>query len=149
MLKNWTHDITLAIQAKSGASLALLAWVVVVVAAALTAFVFLCVALYDWLAQQFNGVIAGLLTAGVFIAIAVIGAIAATLTCRRTRERAILARAAKAHASSWLLDPKIVGGALQAAQTLGWQRIVPVVLVVFMAAQWVRRPRQQSDKAAD
>ena len=61
------------------------------------------------------------------------------MTRRRAQERAILERAARAQAStSWLLDPKILGVAMQAGRTLGWQRIIPVVLLGFLAAQWVR-----------
>ncbi len=57
------------------------------------------------------------------------------------RERAILARAAKAHAPSWLLDPRLLATAVEAGKTIGWQRIIPVVLLGFMAAQWTRESR--------
>jgi len=70
---------------------------------------------------------------------------------RRARERAILERAARAQASSsWLLDPKILGAAMQAGRTLGWQRLVPIALLAFMAAQWAReyRDRRPEDEAS-
>jgi hypothetical protein len=44
MLKNWLHDIALAIQAKSGMNPGLLVWAAIIAGASLTAFGFLCVA---------------------------------------------------------------------------------------------------------
>ena len=111
-----------------------------------TAFVFLCVSGYDWLSPRFGSVFAGLIMAGIFVAIAIVAAIISALVRRRVRERAILERAAKAHAPSWLLDPKILGVAVEAGRSLGWQRIVPVALLGFMAAQWAREHRDASGK---
>ncbi len=150
MLKSWMHDITLAIQARSGVTPALLVWAAISAVASMTAFAFLCVAAYDWLAPQLGAMFAGLVMAGVFVLIALIGVIIFAVTRRRTRERAILERAARAQASSsWLLDPKILGAALQAGRTLGWQRLVPIALLAFMAAQWARehRGRPPEDEA--
>ena len=150
MLKSWMRDITLALRARSGATPGLFVWLAIVAAASVTAFVFLCVAGYDRLALELGNVFAGLVMAGIFVLIAVIGAIVAAMSRRRARERAILERAARAHASSaWLLDPKILGVALQAGRSLGWQRIVPIALLAFMAAQWARehRERRPEDEA--
>jgi hypothetical protein len=149
MLKNWTRDIRLAIQARTGASPALFVWATVMVLASVTAFIFLCVCLYDWLSLEFGGVVAGLMTAGTFIVIAAICAIICALARRRARERAILARAARAQApSSWLLDPKLLGTALQVGRRFGWQRIVPIALLGFMAAQWAREHREHGQDGA-
>ena len=41
MLKGWLHDITLTIQARSGASAALFVWMGIIALASLSAFVFL------------------------------------------------------------------------------------------------------------
>ena len=150
MLKSWMHDITLALQARSGVTPGLFVWLSIMAIASLTAFVFLCVAGYDRLALEFGNVFAGLVMAGIFVLIALIGAIVAAMSRRRARERAILERAARAHASSaWLLDPKILSVAMQAGRSLGWQRLVPIALLAFMAAQWVRehRERRPEDEA--
>jgi hypothetical protein len=149
MLKNWLHDVALAIQARSGLTAGFFVWLAIMLFAALTAFAFLCVAAYDWLSLQLGAVYAALVMAGIFILIALIGSLVSAISRRRARERAILERAARAHsASSWLLDPKILGVALQAGRTLGWQRIIPVALLAFLAAQWVReRGGQKSDDA--
>ena len=143
MLKNLMHDITLAIQARSGASAALFVCFGLITLALLTAFVFLCVAGYDWLALQSGSVYAGLIMAAVFVLVALIGALLSALVRRSARERAILERAARARASSsWLLDPKILGAAVEAGRSLGWQRILPLALLGLMAAQWTREHRQ-------
>jgi hypothetical protein len=149
MLKNWMRDAALAIQARSGLTASFFVWLAIMVFAALTAFAFLCVAAYDWLSLQLGPVYAALVMAGFFILIALIGALVSAMSRRRARERAILERAARAHgASSWLLDPKLLGIALQAGRTIGWQRIVPVALLAFLAAQWARdRGEQKADDA--
>jgi hypothetical protein len=146
MLKTLTRDIALSIQAKSGASGAVAVWMAVFAVALITAFVFLCVAGYDWLSMRYGPVIAGLIMAGIFVAIAVIAAVVSALVRRRVRERAILARAAKAQTPAWLLDPRLLGAAVQAGRSFGWQRIVPIALVGFMVAQWARERRDQDQR---
>jgi hypothetical protein len=141
MFKSLTREITLAIQAKSGASGAVLIWTGVIAVALLTTFVFLCVAAFEWLASRYDGVTAGLIMAGGFAVLAVIAAVISALVRRRVRERAILARAAKAHTPSWLLDPRLLATAVEAGKSIGWQRILPVVLLGVMAAQWSRESR--------
>lgn len=146
MLKSVAREITLAIQARNGASTAVLVWLAVMSLAFLMAFVFLCVSAYDWLALYYGSVDAGLIMTGIFIVIAIVAAIVSALIRRRVRERAILARAAKAHSPPWLLDPKILGVVVEAGRTIGWQRLVPVALLGFMAAQWAREYRDQGRK---
>jgi hypothetical protein len=141
MLKGWMREITLAVQTRSGLNTAVVVWLGMIALAALTAFVFLCVAAFEGLSLLYGGVFAGLIMAGVFILVAALGAIVSALARRRIRERAILERAARAHAPSWLLDPRILAVAVQAGRALGWQRIVPVALLGFMAAQWAREHR--------
>jgi hypothetical protein len=139
MIKNFLHDIALAIRARSGFTPALLVWFGIIVFALVVAFTFLSVAAYQWLLPQFGAVFAALIMAGVFLVIALAGVIATAVTRRRVKERAMLERAARAHSgSSWLLDPKILAAAMQAGRTLGWERIVPIALLGFIAAQWLR-----------
>jgi uncharacterized membrane protein len=145
MLKSWMRDATLAIQVRSGVSLALLIWIAIVALTALTAFVFVCVAGYEWFAVQFGSIFAGLIMAAIFVLLAVICALIAAYVRRRAVERAILERAARAHAPSWWLDPKILAAGVQAGRALGWQRLVPFALLGFMAAQWARERRGHSE----
>jgi uncharacterized membrane protein len=151
MLKSWMRDLTLSLQASSGVTPAFLVWLAIVAVALLTAFVFLCIAGYDWLAMQLGSVYAGLIMAGFFLLIALIGLIVTAVSRRRAKERAILERAARAEAasSSSLIDPKILGIAMQAGRAEGWQRIVPIALLGFLAAQWVWERRSGSETGAD
>jgi uncharacterized membrane protein len=146
MFKTVTREITLFIQARSGLSTSVVVSAVVIVAALLMAFAFLCVSGYVWLAAQFGTMFAGLIMAGVFVVVAIIAAVVCAAARRRARERAILARAARAHSPSWLLDPKVLGAAVEAGRTIGWQRIVPVALLAFLAAQWAREYRDKSER---
>ena len=149
MFKNLTHDIALMIQARSGVTAGVVVWLVIIGVASVTAFAFLCVAGYQWFAVQVGDVFAGLIMTGIFVVIALIAALISAMARRRARERAILARAARAHAPSWLLDPRLVGAAVQAGRTFGWQRILPVVLLGFVAAQWARDYRSQGRGEAE
>jgi hypothetical protein len=149
MFKNLMHDMVLAVQTRTGITTSFIVWLVVATFAALTAFAFLCVAAYDWLSLHMSSVYAGLVMAAVFVVIAIIGIIACVLARRRARERAILERAARAHAPSWLLDPKILATAVQVGRSLGWQRVIPLALVGFMVAQWAREHRARGDDSAE
>lgn len=146
MFKGLTQEITLQIQAKTGASPAVLIWTAAIALAALTAFVFLCVAGFYWLSLQFGAVFAGLVMAGIFVCFSIIAALSSALMRRRVKERAILARAAKAHAASWLLDPRMLSTAVQIGRDIGWQRIVPLAFLGFFAAQWARERRDRGEE---
>lgn len=143
MLKNLLHDVTLAVQARSGLNGSLVVWFALIVFASLTAFAFLCVAAYAWLVSQFGAIFAALIMAGIFIVIGLIGAIVFAVSRRRAKERAILERAARAHGSSWLFDPRILGVAVQAGRALGWERIIPIALLGLLAVQWARDGRER------
>ena len=149
MFKGLMHDMVLAVQTRTGITTSLIVWLIVVALAAVTAFAFLCVAAYDWLSLHMSSVYAGLVMAAIFVVIAVIGIIACVLARRRARERAILERAARAHAPSWLLDPKILATAVQVGRSLGWQRAIPLALVGFMVAQWAREHRARDADSAE
>jgi hypothetical protein len=146
MFKSITREITLAIQSRSGMSPAVVVWLAIMALALIAALVFLCIAGYDWLALLYGDVNAGLIMAGIFAALAVIAAIITVIIRRRVRERAILARAARAQTPSWLLDPKFLGVVVETGRTLGWQRIVPLAVLGFLAAQWTRERRGETHK---
>jgi hypothetical protein len=149
MFKSLMHDMMLAVQTRTGITTSFVVWLTVVALAALTASVFLCVAAYDWLALQIGSVYAALVMAAIFVVIAIIGLIVCLLARRRARARAILERAARAHAPSWLLDPKILATAVQVGRSLGWQRVIPLALVGFMVAQWAREHRAHAQEPAE
>jgi hypothetical protein len=141
MLKNLQNNIILLVQAKTGLSVGFLVSLGFAGGAAALAFIFLCVAGYAWLSIQLGPVFGGLAMAGVFLLIAVIGAAASGLARDRTRQRAIMERAARAQGTSALIDPKVLSVAIQAGRALGWQRLIPLALLGFLAAQWVQEAR--------
>jgi hypothetical protein len=143
------RDLMLSVQSRTGITMSFVVWLGVIVLAGISAFAFLCIAGYDWLSLQMGSIYAGLTMAGFFVLVAIIGMTVFTIARRRARERAILARAARAHAPSWLLDPRVLTAAVQVGRELGWQRIVPVALAGFMAAQWAREYRQHSQEPAE
>jgi hypothetical protein len=141
MLRSVMRDISLAIRAKSGLTPAVFVWMAVVLFAAFGALLFLCVAGYNWLSSRFDAIDAALIMAGIFVVIAVFGAVIAVMIRRGARERAILERAARSQAPTWLLDPKFLTTVLQVGRSVGWERIIPVALVGLLAAQWARERR--------
>jgi hypothetical protein len=84
--------------------------------------------------------------AGVFLLMAVIGAAASALARHRTRQRAIVERAARAQGTRTLIDPKVLGIAMKAGRALGWQRLIPLALLGFLAAQWVQEARREDTR---
>ena len=82
-----------------------------------------------WVSIQLGPVFGGLAIAGVFLLIAVIGAAASALARDRTRQRAIVERAARAQRITALIDPRVLAVAMQAGRALGWQRLNSVALV--------------------
>jgi hypothetical protein len=142
MRKNLQNTIFLWLQAKTRLSVGFVISLAVAGGAAVLAFVFFCVTGYAWLSIHIGPVFAGLATAGVFLLIAVTGAAAATLARGRTRQRAILERAAGAQGTMALINPKVLNVAMQAGRALGWQRLIPLALLGFLAAQWVQEARR-------
>ena len=149
MFKSLMHDLVLAVQTRTGITRSFIIWEAVVGLMAFTAFAFFCVAAYDWLSLEMNSVYAALVMAAVLALIASIGIVVCLWTRRRARARAILERAARAHAPSWLLDPKILATAVQIGRSLGWQRAIPLALVGFMVAQWAREHRAHTQEPAE
>jgi hypothetical protein len=81
--------------------------------------------------------------------IAVVGAAASALARDRTRQRAILERAARAQGATALIDPRVLSVAMQAGRALGWQRLIPLALLGFLATQWVREARREDTTRPD
>jgi hypothetical protein len=142
MLKNLQNHIVLWIQSRTGLLSGFLISLAVAGGAVLMTFVFLCVTGYAWLSSQLGPVFGGLAMAGVFLLTAVIGAAASALARDRTRQRAIVERAARAQGTRALIDPKVLSVAMQACLALGWQPLIPLALLGFLTAQWVQEARR-------
>ncbi len=147
MLNRWIGNFALLIQVKSGITFGLVIWIAVIVVASLTAFAFVCAAGYGWLSLQLGATFASFAMAGIFVLVALIAATVCAMSRRRTKERAMLIRAARAEGSTpRLLDPRILGLAMQAGRTLGWQRVVTVLVIGFLSTQLMR---ETSRRGAD
>src|SRR6266851_5295647 len=114
----WLRHIALNARAKSGFGPQLIVWFLIAAVSLTLALGFLCAAAFMWLANRYDAVTAGLILAGVFLAIAIIAAVAAGMAQQRYRERARLELAARNHAG-WL-DPKLVAVGFEIGRTLGW-----------------------------
>jgi len=141
MLKGLSDHLILSVKAKTGLSTALFISVAVASIAVVTMFAFLCVSGYAWLSVKFGPVFGALAAAGFFLLVALAGILASATLRRRTRERALVERAARAPPGAVFADPRMLSLVGQAARSLGWQRIAPVMLLGFLAAQWLHHAR--------
>ena len=131
-MSGWLRYFALKAQESTGLSSQIVIWAIIAVIGAVVAVIFLLVAAYTWLADVYDGVVAGLVLAGVFAFIALIAIIACLMIRRRNMERARLELAARSSAS-WL-DPKLVAIGWQIGQAIGWRRLASLAAVAVLAA---------------
>src|SRR2546430_17432329 len=117
-MRGWLRYFALNAQLRTGLSAAVLISAIIAAVAAVGAATFLLVALFVWLADLYDGVIAGVVIGCAFALIALIALLAALMTRRRNMERARVELAARS-SSSWL-DPKLVAVGVQIGQAIGW-----------------------------
>jgi regulator of protease activity HflC (stomatin/prohibitin superfamily) len=141
MLKRLWDHLLLSVKARTGLSAPLFISVGIAAIAAVMVFVFLCVSAYAWLSLKIGPVFGALGMAGIFLLVALAGILASTLLRQRTRQRAIVERAVRAPQGVVFSDPRMLSLVGQAARSLGWQRIAPVMLLGFLAAQWLHDAR--------
>jgi len=141
MLKRLWDHLVLSVKAKTGLSAPLFTSLGVAAIAAVMVFVFLCVSGYAWLSLKIGPVFGALAMAGFFLLVALAGILASALLRRHTRQRAIVERAVRAPQGIVFADPRMLSLVGQAARSLGWQRIAPVMLLGFLAAQWLHDAR--------
>jgi hypothetical protein len=134
------------LKAKTGLTASLFILLGIAPAAAVLAFVFLCVAGHAWFSAKLGPVFGALAVAGVFVVIAILGTAASVIIRNRTQQNAILERATSRPGVSALIDPKVLSVALQAGRTLGWQRLIPLALLGFLALQWAQQSRNAQGK---
>ena len=145
--------LELQAEAKTGLSSAFLAWgVLAVVFATLTA-AFLLLVAFIWLAERYEPLIAAVILAGFFLLVTIVALVCCLQLRQRTIERAELVLAARKQAI-WL-DPKLLGGAIQASRAVGWRRLVPLLALGILAAsvgiEWSARkkPADESEEKQD
>src|ERR1700722_4797514 len=132
MLARVQHFLRLWLTEKTGLSASFLLLGCAAVFAALASFIFLCVSLYAWATVKLGPVFGALAAAGVFLIIAVCSLAAASLSRSRARQRAALERAARGGGSA-LLAPRVMRMGFEAPRRIGWQRLIPIVLLGLLA----------------
>lgn len=143
MFANWQQTASLWFRERTGLTANFLILSCIAVIAALVTFIFLCVSGYAWAAVEFGPVFGGLATAGVFLTIAACCWAAATLSRARARKRAILERAARSRRAPALLDPQMLKIAIQVGRHIGWQRVIPIAVLGFLASQLAQESRRE------
>ena len=135
--------LALQAQTRTGLSSGLLIWAALVVVFGTLTAVSIPLIAFIWLAERFNPLIAAAALAGFFLLVTIVALICCLRSRRQTIERAELALAARRH-TVWL-DPKLVGGAIQASRTVGWRKLVPLLAVGLVAAgvgmEWFGRDK--------
>jgi hypothetical protein len=141
----WRRYLELQAQAKTGLSSGLFVWALLAVVFGVLTAGFVLLIAFIWLAERYSPLTAAILLAGLFLFATIITAISCLWSRRRTIEQAELALAARRNAT-WL-DPKVLGGAIQASRAVGWRKLVPLLAVGMLAAgvgmEWFGRKRPQ------
>ena len=143
----WRRYLELKVQAKTGLSTGILVWAIFAAVFATVTFGFILVTAFVWLSMRYDPLIAALILSGFFLLIALVALTCCLVLRRRTIERAELALAAQRRAA--LLNPTLVGGAIQVSRALGWRKVAPVIALGILAAgigmQWFRRDKADTE----
>jgi hypothetical protein len=147
----WLRSIALNAIARTGLSAQIVIWAMVAATASTLALLFLLIAAFIWLAERYDGVVAGLLLGCVFVVVALIAAATCLSIRRRNMEKARLEIAVRNTASStanWL-DPKLMAVGLQIGQAIGWRKLASLgavgLLATVLAREWIGRKEAASE----
>src|SRR5260370_24502167 len=142
--------LELQAHAKTGLSSGFFVWALLAVVFGVLTAGFVLLIAFIWLAERYSPLTAAIVLAGLFLFATIIAAISCLWSRRRTIEQAELALAARRNAI-WL-DPKVLGGAIQASRAVGWRKLVPLLALGMLAAgvgmEWLGRERPQAADAA-
>ena len=115
---DWFRHIALNAKARTGLGPQLVVWFLVAAVSLTLALAFFCVAAFVWLAGRYDPLTAGLILGGVFLALAIIAAIAGWMARQRNVERARIELAARSNAG-WLHPKFLAIGIDSAARSAG------------------------------
>jgi hypothetical protein len=150
MLTGLVQNLRLRAEARTGLSSAVVVFALIAAVAVVAAFVFFVFAAFIGLAERYGPLTAALIVAVSFVLIAIICALGAVLSQRRTSERA--KRALALRSQSPFFDPATLGIALQIGRSIGLRRIAPLaaagVLAAALAKEWFR-DRPDDDEATE
>src|SRR5258708_32453837 len=122
-MRGWLRYFALNAQLRTGLSAAVLISAIIAAVAAVGAATFLLVALFVWLADLYDGVIAGVVIGCAFALIALIALLAALMTRRRNMERARVELAARRRN---LFDPQLAAGGVPIGEAIRWRTLPPL-----------------------
>jgi hypothetical protein len=143
MLANLQHNFRLWLKVKTGLTAAVVIFGCMAAVSALLAAVFLCISGYAWAAAELGPVFGGLASAAMFLAIAVCSFAVALSSRRSAQHRAALERARRNKGASLLINPKTLQVVMQASRHIGWQRLIPLALIGFLATSFAREQRRR------
>lgn len=108
---------------------------VIAASAGVVAFLFAVIAAFLWMQQRYDTIIASGVVGGMFLLVAVIALISLSVSRRRAAKRLAReeAEAAKAPPPSWLADPAILLTAFQIARSIGFGKIIPLMIAGLAA----------------
>ena len=139
----WRKYLELRARAKTGLSSGLFVWALLAVVFGVLTAGFVLLIAFIWLAERYSPLTAAMVLAGLFLLATIVAAVSCLWSRRRTIEQAELALAAR-RTAVWL-DPKVLGGAIQAGGAVGWRKLVPLLAIGMLAAgvgmEWFGRER--------
>ena len=124
--------LRLQAQIRTGLSPGVMVSAVLGIVFGITAFVFVLMSAFIWMGERFGPLVAALVLAVFFLLIAIIALVACLITRNATRRQAALELAARKRAM--VLDPKVLGVALQVGRSMPWRWAAPALAVVALAA---------------
>ena len=102
---------------------------VIAACAGVVAFLFAVIAAFLWAQQRYDTIVAAGVAAGIFLLVAVIALISLAVAKNRAAKRKAREEAeAAAAAPSWLSDPAMLLAAFQVARTIGFGKVIPLVV---------------------
>jgi hypothetical protein len=119
MLTNLKHNVSLWLTEKTGFTTAFFAFGGAALGAALMGFIFVCVSGYAWAAAELGPVFGGLVSAGVFMAIAACSLAVAASSRSQAHNRATFERAHRTQGTSVLINSKTLQLVMQAGRHMG------------------------------
>jgi uncharacterized RDD family membrane protein YckC len=151
MLTGLVNHLRLTAKAKTGLSTAVVVFALIAAVAVVVAFVLFVFALFIWLAERYSPLTAALVLALAFALLAILAAVGAVMTQRRTSEHAKRVLAVRSQ-SPWF-DPATLGVVFQIGRSIGLRRIAPLAAAGFLAAalakEWFREQPDNAAKAGE
>ena len=106
---------------------------------------FLCAAAFVYVLQNYGLIEACLTGAGIFLLVAVIGAIAYAVRSNRVKARA--AETAKSAVHTALADPMLVAAGIQVIRAIGIKKLIPILAVGGLALGLLANRNTHGDEA--